>query len=66
MHFVDTSDFSSLSDDEIQEQLAVAEREAMEAKAQYELRNRITHNVLFMKPVLKGVHGDKDTSYAEK
>ncbi|CBX99880.1 hypothetical protein LEMA_P074690.1 [Plenodomus lingam JN3] len=38
----------------------------MEAKAEYELRNRITHNVLVMDPVLKAVHGDADTRAAEK
>ena len=34
-----------------------AEREAMEAKATFEIRNRISHNVLVMDPVLKAVHG---------
>ena len=60
------SDYSGLSDDELQEQLAIAQREAMEAKAEYEIRNRITHNVLVMDPVLKAVHGGERTGYAEK
>lgn len=59
-------DISALSDDELQEQLTIAQREAMEAKAEYELRNRITHNVLVMDPVLKAVHGGERTGYAEK
>ncbi|KAH7077799.1 centromere protein H (CENP-H)-domain-containing protein [Paraphoma chrysanthemicola] len=59
-------DVSELSDDALQEQLTVAQREAMEAKADYELRNRITHNVLVMDPVLKAVHGGERTGYAEK
>lgn len=44
----------------------VAQREAMEAKAKYELRNRISYNVLVMDPVLKAVHGGENTDYAEK
>ncbi|KAH9877526.1 hypothetical protein IAQ61_002893 [Plenodomus lingam] len=59
-------DVSTLSDEALQEQLTVAQHEAMEAKAEYELRNRITHNVLVMDPVLKAVHGDADTRAAEK
>ncbi|KAF2107884.1 centromere protein H (CENP-H)-domain-containing protein [Lophiotrema nucula] len=57
---------SALSDDAVQEQLIKAEREALEAKAKYELRNRITQNVLVMDPVLKAVHGGEHTGYAEK
>ncbi|KAF3042424.1 hypothetical protein E8E12_008726 [Didymella heteroderae] len=59
-------DVSNLTDDDLQEQLIAAEREAMEAKAEYELRNRITHNVLVTDPVLKAVHGGDETGFAEK
>ncbi|KAL6706585.1 hypothetical protein ACN47E_005341 [Coniothyrium glycines] len=59
-------DFSHLSDDEVQEQLTIAQHEAMEAKTEYEMRNRITHNVLVMDPVLKAVHGGDQTGFAEK
>ncbi|KAH3917945.1 hypothetical protein HBI56_178310 [Parastagonospora nodorum] len=62
-HVVDSSE---LSDDELQAQLTMAQREAMEAKAEYELRNRISHNVLVMDPVLKAVHGGERTGFAEK
>jgi hypothetical protein len=62
----DKHNVSQLSDDAVHEQLIAAEREAMEAKAEYELRNRITHNVLVMDPVLKAVHGDDQTDFAEK
>ena len=55
-----------MSDDAVQEQLIIAEREAMDAKAEYELRNRITHNVLLMDPVLKAVHGGEGTDFAEQ
>lgn len=54
-----------LSDEDLQEQLTVAEREAMEAKAEYDLRNRITHNVLATDPVLKAVHVHSDTDLEE-
>jgi hypothetical protein len=60
------SDLSGLSDDEVLEQLTIAQNEAMEAKAEYEIRNSITHNVLVMDPVLKAVHGGERTEYAEK
>ena len=50
----------------MQKQLTIAQREAMEAKAEYEIRNRITHNVLLMDPVLKAVHGGEHTGFAEK
>lgn len=38
----------------------------MDAQAEYELRNRISHNVLLMDPVLKAVHGGEDTDDAER
>lgn len=59
-------DVSTLSDDAVQEQLIKAEREAMDARAEYELRNRLTENSLTMDPVLKAVHGGEHTDYAEK
>ncbi|EMD60958.1 hypothetical protein COCSADRAFT_39666 [Bipolaris sorokiniana ND90Pr] len=59
-------DFSALPDDLVEERLTIAQREAMEAKAEYEIRNRITHNVLVMDPVLKAVHGGERTRFAEK
>ena len=59
-------DVSSLSDDAVQEQLIIAQNEAIEAKAEYELRNRITNNVLVMDPVLKAVHGGEQVTFIEK
>lgn len=38
----------------------------MEAKAEYEIRNRITHNVLVMDPILKAVHGGEQALFAER
>jgi hypothetical protein len=60
------TDSSALSGAELQAQLTLAEHEALEAKAAFEIRNRITHNVLVMDPVLKAVHGGDRTGYAEK
>ncbi|KAF9740172.1 hypothetical protein PMIN04_001806 [Paraphaeosphaeria minitans] len=56
-HAKDMSDVSELSDGVLHEHLMTAEREAMEAKAKFEIRNRISRNVLIMDPVLKAVHG---------
>jgi hypothetical protein len=60
------TDVSELSDDEVQDQLIIAQREAMDARVEYEIRNDITQNVLLMDPVLKAVHGGERTGYAEK
>lgn len=60
------TDLSAPSDDELQDQLTIAQREVMEAKAEYEIRNRVNHNVLVMDPVLKAVHGGERTGHAEK
>jgi hypothetical protein len=57
---------SALADDAVQEQLASAQRELIEAQAQYETRNKIVHNALVMDPVLKAVHGGDITDFAEK
>jgi hypothetical protein len=57
---------STLSDDDLEERLIAAEREAMTAKSEYELRNKITHNVLVTDPLLKAVHGDGRSELAEK
>ncbi|KAH6872948.1 centromere protein H (CENP-H)-domain-containing protein [Alternaria rosae] len=63
---VHAHDFSALPDDLLEERLTIAQREAMEARAEYEIRNKITHNVLVMDPVLKAVHGGEQTPFAEK
>ena len=59
-------DVSALSDNDVQEQLATAQRELLEAQAKFEIRNRIAHNVLMMDPVVKAVHGGEITDFAEK
>jgi hypothetical protein len=38
----------------------------MEARAEYEIRNKITHNVLVMDPILKAIHDGEQTLFAEK
>lgn len=59
-------DFAALPDDLVEERLTMAQHEAMEAKAEYDIRNRITHNVLVMDPVLRAVHGGEQTPFTEK
>ncbi|KAJ9649658.1 hypothetical protein H2199_000436 [Coniosporium tulheliwenetii] len=59
-------DTSTLSDDDIQAQLAVAEQELLEARAAYALRNKIIHNVLITHPVLKAVHAGSNADPAER
>ncbi|KAF1836245.1 hypothetical protein BDW02DRAFT_567297 [Decorospora gaudefroyi] len=59
-------DFSALPDDLLEERLTIVQHEAMQAKAEYEIRNRIIHNVLAMDPILKAVHGGKRTGFVEK
>jgi hypothetical protein len=59
-------DVSALSDDAVEEQLTTAQDEVVKAKAEYEIRNRISHNVLVMDPVLKAVHGGEETGFSEK
>lgn len=50
----------------MEERLTIAQGEAMEARAEYEIRNRITHEVLVMDPVLKAAHGGEQTGFVEK
>ena len=57
MFLAHVPDLSALSDDDLQEHLITAEREVMEAKARFEIRNSISHSVLVMDPFLKAVHG---------
>ena len=60
------NDVLILSDDEVQEQLIKAERELLDARAEYELRNKLVDNTLIMDPILKAIHGGEHTDYAEK
>ncbi|KAK5800315.1 hypothetical protein VI817_002527 [Penicillium citrinum] len=49
-------DAESPSNDEIEEQLATAERELLEARATYTVRRRAAQTVLMTDPILKAVH----------
>ncbi|KAL1650302.1 hypothetical protein SLS58_001115 [Diplodia intermedia] len=55
-----------LSDDEVAQQLIIAERAAMEARASYLLRNKITDQVLITDPVIKAVHAGSTASFEER
>ena len=59
-------DFAALPDDLVEERLIKAQHEAMEAKAEYDMRNKITHNVLVTDPVLKAVYGGEQTPFSEQ
>ena len=63
---VDAHDPFAVPDDLLEGRLTVAQREAMEARAEYEIRNRIIHNVLVMDPVLKAVHDGDETWFVER
>ena len=52
-----------VSDAELQEQLQNAERDVIEARASYTLRNKIIQDTLITDPILKAVHA---SSYATK
>ncbi|GME63510.1 uncharacterized protein LTHEOB_3920 [Neofusicoccum parvum] len=56
----------TLSDDEVAQQLLVAEREAMEARASYLLRNKIVEQVLITDPVIRAVHAGSNASFDER
>lgn len=50
------TDLESLSGDDVDEQLAIAEREFLEARASYTVRSKATRTVLMTDPILKAVH----------
>ncbi|CAN9116166.1 unnamed protein product [Alternaria alternata] len=66
LQHTDAHDASATPDDLLEGRLTVAQREAMDARAEYEIRNKITHNVLVMDPVLKAVYEGEQTGFAEK
>lgn len=60
------AELEDLSDDTLEEHLITAEREALEARSRYLLRNKIVQSVLVTNPILKAVHGGANTSSAEQ
>ncbi|KAF2097632.1 hypothetical protein NA57DRAFT_77885 [Rhizodiscina lignyota] len=63
---VQAPETSTVSDDQLDAQLKVAELEALEARANYVLRNRIIQHVLITDPVLKAVHKGTDGNVLEQ
>lgn len=53
-------------DEELQREVGKAEQEAMEARAEYTLRNKIIQGVVIAHPVLKAVHGGRDETFADR
>jgi hypothetical protein len=58
-------DVSELAEDELQSQMANAERELLEARTKYSLRKKIIQNVLIADPVLKAVHAGSSATELE-
>ena len=54
------------NEEELQLAVDKAEREAMEARAEYMLRNKIIQSVVIAHPVLKAVHGGSDELFADR
>ena len=50
------TELKSFSGEEVEEQLAVAERELLEARATYTVRKKATRTILITDPILKAVH----------
>ncbi|KAI9660969.1 MAG: hypothetical protein M1821_009296 [Bathelium mastoideum] len=50
----------------LQEQLQIAEREVLEARASYMLRNRVIQDVLITDPILKAVHAGSHATLTER
>jgi len=55
-----------VSHDGVDEQLRLAEREALEARAGYMLRNKIIENVLTVDPILQAIHSGSRATSAEE
>lgn len=59
-------DIASLSDQEIKAEIKKAERDLLEARSKYTLRNQIIQNVIITDPVLKAVHSGADATELER
>lgn len=46
----------ALTDEELNSQLKIAEKECLEARARYSLKQSVVEDVLIVDPVLKAVH----------
>ena len=60
------ADDSDISDDHLDDQLRSAEREALEARAEWLLRRKIAQHVIVTDPVLKAVHAGQKASATER
>jgi len=58
-------DLSTLSEEELKAQITTAERELLEARTSYILRNKIIQNVLIADPVLKAIHAGSSATELE-
>ena len=55
-----------LTDEELDSQLKIAEKECLEARATYSLRQSVVEDVLIVDPVLKAVHAGLKATPTER
>jgi hypothetical protein len=60
------NDISTLSDQQVQTEIKKAERQLLEARSKYTLRNQIIQNVIITDPVLKAVHSGAGATELER
>ena len=56
----------SLTDGEVDSQLKIAEKECLEARATYSLKQSVVENVLIVDPILKAVHAGLNATPTER
>ena len=59
-------DEHSLTDEELGVQVKIAEKECLEARATYSLRQSVVEDVLIVDPVLKAVHSGLNATATER
>ena len=56
----------SLTDEEVDSQLKIAEKECLEARATYSLKQSVVEDVLVVDPILKAVHAGLNATPTER
>ena len=60
------SDEQSLTDEELGVQVKIAEKECLEARATYSLKQSVVEDVLIVDPLLKAVHSGLNATATER
>jgi predicted transcriptional regulator len=66
MYIAHDEDISRLSDDQVQAQLAQAEKDLLAARSKYNIRNNIIQQVLIADSILKSVHSSGNATSLER